>query len=59
MSYGEELTTHTSPESCVKFGNNFSEALTMERAGHGVKPPLLTKHELARSNKVYLAFIEQ
>jgi len=33
VSYGEELTTHTSPESCVKFGNNFSEALTMESAG--------------------------
>ena len=33
MSYGEELATHTSPESCVDSGNIIGEALTRESAG--------------------------
>lgn len=33
MSYGEELATHTSLESCVNVSNNFGEALTRESAG--------------------------
>jgi len=33
VSYGEGLTTHTSPESCVNDGNIVGEALTRESAG--------------------------
>jgi len=33
VSYGEGLTTHASPESCVKDGNIGNEALTRENAG--------------------------
>jgi len=33
VSYGEGLTTHTRPESCVVSSNAYSEALTRESTG--------------------------
>jgi len=33
VSYGEGLTTHTSPESCAGNGNIISEALIRESVG--------------------------
>ncbi len=38
MFYGEELTTHTSPESWANNGNLISEALTGESVGWVLSP---------------------
>lgn len=37
-SHGEELATHTGPESCIGVREGAGEALTGVRAGGGIEP---------------------